>query len=165
MYSKWFIALFLFIGIQEMVVAQKSNKLIVATYNLRYNNPQDGINAWPNRVNLVKGLIQFHDWDIFGTQEVLYNQIQDLEALSEYGWIGVGRDDGSDDCPDMGSEDGLGVRLGVGTEDWPGSDVGDRVGRDDGSDDCPDMGSEDGLGVGLGVGTEDWPGSDVGERV
>jgi len=77
-----------------MMVAQKSNKLIVATYNLRYNNPQDGINAWPNRVNLVKGLIQFHDWDIFGTQEVLYNQIQDLEALSEYGWIGVGRDDG-----------------------------------------------------------------------
>jgi endonuclease/exonuclease/phosphatase family metal-dependent hydrolase len=94
MYNKCFIALFLFIGIQEMVVAQKSNKLIVATYNLRYNNPQDGINAWPNRVNLVKGLIQFHDWDIFGTQEVLYNQIQDLEALSEYGWIGVGRDDG-----------------------------------------------------------------------
>ena len=91
---KWSIALFLFISAQVMMVAQKSNKLIVATYNLRYNNPQDGINAWPNRVNLVKGLIQFHDWDVFGTQEVLYNQIQDLDALSEYGWIGVGRDDG-----------------------------------------------------------------------
>jgi hypothetical protein len=41
MHSKWFIALFLFIGIQEMMVAQKSNKLIVATYNLSFNNPQD----------------------------------------------------------------------------------------------------------------------------
>ena len=94
MYNICFIALFLFLGFQEIVVAQKADKLIVATYNLRYNNPQDGINAWPNRVNLVKGLIQFHDWDIYGTQEVLYNQIQDLEALAEYGWIGVGRDDG-----------------------------------------------------------------------
>lgn len=88
------ITLFLLFTCSISLFAQKSNKLIVATYNLRYNNPQDGINAWPNRVNLVKGLIRFHDWDLFGTQEVLYNQIQDLEAMSEFGWIGVGRDDG-----------------------------------------------------------------------
>jgi endonuclease/exonuclease/phosphatase family metal-dependent hydrolase len=88
------ITLSLLVSCSWSLIAQKSNKLIVATYNLRYNNPQDGINAWPNRVNLVKGLIRFHDWDIFGTQEVLYNQIQDLEALSEFGWVGAGRDDG-----------------------------------------------------------------------
>lgn len=89
-----FISLFVLTSYPLTMIGQKPDQLIVATYNLRYNNPQDGINAWPNRVNLVRGLIRFHEWDIFGTQEVLYNQIQDLEALSEFGWIGVGRDDG-----------------------------------------------------------------------
>jgi endonuclease/exonuclease/phosphatase family metal-dependent hydrolase len=88
------ISWFMVTGCPLLLIGQKSQPLSVATYNLRYDNPGDGINAWPHRVNQVKGLIRFHDWDIFGTQEVLYNQIQDLETLSEFGWIGVGRDDG-----------------------------------------------------------------------
>jgi endonuclease/exonuclease/phosphatase family metal-dependent hydrolase len=74
--------------------SQESAKLVVATYNLRYHNPKDGINAWPNRVPLVIGLIRFHEWDLFGTQEVLYDQIQDLASMSEFAYVGVGRDDG-----------------------------------------------------------------------
>jgi len=76
----------------SLIAAQEIN---VATYNIRFNNPSDGINAWPNRVDMVAGLLKFHEIDLFGLQESLYGQIQDIEAaLPEYGWIGTGRDDG-----------------------------------------------------------------------
>ena len=68
--------------------------LTVATYNLRYNNPNDGADAWPLRRAAVKALIRFHAFDVFGTQEGLHDQIQDLAALDEYGHVGAGRDDG-----------------------------------------------------------------------
>jgi endonuclease/exonuclease/phosphatase family metal-dependent hydrolase len=67
----------------------------VVSYNIRYNTPNDGENAWPNRVEMVNGLLQFHDPDIFGLQEALYEQILDVqEGLPEFEWFGVGRDDG-----------------------------------------------------------------------
>jgi endonuclease/exonuclease/phosphatase family metal-dependent hydrolase len=70
------------------------NELIVATYNVRYNNPNDGENAWPNRKEQVKALIRFYEFDIFGTQEGLINQLTDLAEMEEYAFTGVGRDDG-----------------------------------------------------------------------
>ena len=68
--------------------------LRVATYNLRYNNPGDGPNAWPNRREMVKSLVRYHNFDVFGTQEGLQSQLTDLAALSEYAFVGRGRDDG-----------------------------------------------------------------------
>lgn len=66
----------------------------VATYNLRLNTPNDGPNVWGLRRDAVKALIQYHEFDLFGTQEAQPEQIKDLEAMSEYGHEGVGRDDG-----------------------------------------------------------------------
>jgi endonuclease/exonuclease/phosphatase family metal-dependent hydrolase len=74
--------------------AQKKKEIRVATYNLRYDNPGDGINAWPNRKENVKALIRFHDFDIFGTQEGLVNQLKDLCEIPGYTYFGAGRDDG-----------------------------------------------------------------------
>ncbi|HKI89444.1 MAG TPA: endonuclease/exonuclease/phosphatase family protein [Draconibacterium sp.] len=72
-----------------------SQQLNIITYNIRYNNPDDGKNAWPNRIEMVSGLLRFHDPDIFGLQEALYEQINDVQKnLPEYEWFGVGRDDG-----------------------------------------------------------------------
>ncbi len=68
--------------------------LNVATYNLRYDTSQDGINAWPNRREAVKALIRYHDFDVFGTQEGLLHQLADLASTGEYAYVGVGRDDG-----------------------------------------------------------------------
>ncbi|HJV61867.1 MAG TPA: endonuclease/exonuclease/phosphatase family protein [Albitalea sp.] len=68
----------------------------VATYNLRLNLAQDGPNAWPHRRDAVKALIRYHGWDLFGTQEGLIDQIRDLESMSEYARVGVGRDDGAE---------------------------------------------------------------------
>jgi len=66
------------------------------SFNIRYDNPSDGLNAWENRKDLVAKTISFHDVDICGLQEVLDHQLQNLaELLPEYEWIGVGRDDGA----------------------------------------------------------------------
>jgi endonuclease/exonuclease/phosphatase family metal-dependent hydrolase len=78
----------------HVATAQDSLIINVATYNVRYNNPQDGINAWPNRREAVKALIRYHEFDVFGTQEGLADQIADLAGMSEYDHVGVGRDDG-----------------------------------------------------------------------
>lgn len=67
----------------------------VITYNIRFNNPDDGVNAWPNRSDQVAALLDFHDVDVFGLQEALIGQIEDLQAqMPKMKWIGVGRDDG-----------------------------------------------------------------------
>ena len=72
-----------------------AQNLRIITYNIRFNNPSDGINAWPNRSNQVGALLDFHQADIFGLQEALIGQIEDIQAqLPKMKWVGVGRDDG-----------------------------------------------------------------------
>lgn len=67
----------------------------IITYNIRFNNPDDGLNAWPNRSSQVSALLDFHQADIFGLQEALIGQIEDIQArLPQMKWVGVGRDDG-----------------------------------------------------------------------
>jgi endonuclease/exonuclease/phosphatase family metal-dependent hydrolase len=67
----------------------------VMSFNIRYDNPGDKENAWPNRKEMVAATIRFHKIDIAGLQEALSHQVKDLEKLlPEYGWFGVGRDDG-----------------------------------------------------------------------
>lgn len=72
-----------------------SQQMNIVSFNIRYNSPNDGINAWPNRIEMVTGLLGYHDPDIFGLQEALYEQITDIQKnIPEYEWFGVGRDDG-----------------------------------------------------------------------
>lgn len=69
----------------------------IATYNLRNDNRGDSIagNGWGQRCPYVANLCRFHGFDIFGTQEGKYHQLQDLKAaMPGYDYIGVGRDDG-----------------------------------------------------------------------
>ncbi len=74
--------------------SQKNTPIVVATYNVRYNTANDGINAWPNRKEDVKALIRFHEFDIFGTQEGLRMQLDGIAELQEFAFFGAGRDDG-----------------------------------------------------------------------
>ena len=60
------------------------------------DTPKDGDNAWPNRKEMVKGLIRFHDFDIFGTQEGFKHQLDNILELGNYAYIGAGRDDGKE---------------------------------------------------------------------
>jgi endonuclease/exonuclease/phosphatase family metal-dependent hydrolase len=82
-----------------LVVFSACNKqdglaLRVASYNLRMDTRADSLNAWSYRKDKVNALVRFHDWDIFGTQEGFLHQLQDICRMSEYAYIGAGRDDG-----------------------------------------------------------------------
>lgn len=68
----------------------------VMTFNIRYDNPRDSLNAWPNRAEMAAGFIKSESPDLLGMQEVLAHQYDFLDStLSEYGSIGVGRNDGA----------------------------------------------------------------------
>ncbi len=84
----------MFSFILNEVQNSNSNSLRVMTYNIRFDNPADGVHAWPNRKELVASVIRFHKADIIGVQEALEHQIQDLmELLPGYDWVGVGRNE------------------------------------------------------------------------
>lgn len=65
------------------------------TYNIRYDNPDDGVNAWDNRKEDVIALLKFHKADVFGLQEALYHQVTYVEDhMAGFDRVGVGRDNG-----------------------------------------------------------------------
>lgn len=71
--------------------------IIAASYNLRNANHNDSVNGngWGLRYPVIVGIVQYHGFDIFGTQECFIHQLEDMKkALSEYDYIGVGRDNG-----------------------------------------------------------------------
>jgi endonuclease/exonuclease/phosphatase family metal-dependent hydrolase len=69
--------------------------LRVMTFNLRYDNPNDGPNAWPHRRDWVAGLLRFHEPDAIGVQEAQAHMLAELDArLPGFARIGVGRADG-----------------------------------------------------------------------
>lgn len=70
----------------------------IVTFNIRYNEPRDGVNAWANRKTKVADVIRFHKADLVGVQEAQNNQLKDLETLlPDFAWCGAGRTDGKDD--------------------------------------------------------------------
>ena len=92
--KKIFFVLFLVVSVCMNIQAETFN---LATYNIRNANKGDSLagNGWGQRYPYIAKLIQFHDFDIFGTQEGKYNQLEDLKkALPGFDYIGVGREDG-----------------------------------------------------------------------
>jgi endonuclease/exonuclease/phosphatase family metal-dependent hydrolase len=71
--------------------------LNVISYNIRYDNPKDGINQWSSRKEKVYALLTKYDPDLLGVQEALNHQLKDIQAnLPQYDFIGAGRDDGKE---------------------------------------------------------------------
>jgi endonuclease/exonuclease/phosphatase family metal-dependent hydrolase len=71
-----------------------AGELRAGSFNLRFDTPQDGLDAWPLRRAAVLALIRRHHFDLLGTQEGLLHQVEAIEGLGEFGRVGVGRDDG-----------------------------------------------------------------------
>lgn len=72
--------------------------LRVMTFNIRYDNPDDGVNAWPNRRDRVAGLVRFHGADAVGVQEAEAHMLKQLDTLLPgFARVGVGRTDGRED--------------------------------------------------------------------
>ncbi len=56
----------------------------VATYNVRVDTEEDGSWRWEHRQDGVMALIDYHNWDILGVQEVMAHQAQALQQLKQY---------------------------------------------------------------------------------
>ena len=87
-----FIALF-----SILMLSAAAQEMLVGSYNIRYKNSGDSLNGnvWTKRCQVICDQVNFMNPFIFGTQEVLYGQLQDFLAnLDGYSYIGIGRDDG-----------------------------------------------------------------------
>lgn len=69
--------------------------LRMLTFNLRFDNPADGPNAWPLRREQVLNILEEGQWDVIGLQEALATQLDFImEQMPGYAAVGLGRDDG-----------------------------------------------------------------------
>lgn len=74
-----------------------SQDLTVASFNIRTDTQKDVAqgDGWKQRCPQVCRIVLSRDFDVFGAQEVRHNQLVDMcNALPEYNYVGVGRDDG-----------------------------------------------------------------------
>jgi len=72
--------------------------ITLMTYNIRYDNPNDGENIWENRKETLVNQIRFHEPDVMGTQEGLEHQIQFIDKkLKSYSYVGIARADVKED--------------------------------------------------------------------
>lgn len=92
--KKLFIALGLVLA---LAACRQETALKVGTYNIRNENPHDYQhgNGWDDRYPVLCAMLRYERPDIFGSQEVLVDQLHDMLAeLPDYDYVGVGRDDG-----------------------------------------------------------------------
>lgn len=90
---------FLSLALMLCLCLANAAELTMATFNLRNDNKGDDEagNGWAVRGPYCADMIRFHGFDIFGTQELKINQINDmLKRLPGYNYIGVARDDGKE---------------------------------------------------------------------
>lgn len=79
-------------------VTALSQELRVMSYNIRFDNPADGENAWGNRKAFLVSQIAYHAPDLVGTQEGLAHQLADMAGgLPQYAYFGKGRDAGENE--------------------------------------------------------------------
>lgn len=80
-----------------MSMTALAQQFTVGSFNVRFANPGDSGNLWEQRREAAANMIRFHQFDVFGVQEALKSQIDDLAGfLPEYANYGKGRDDGKD---------------------------------------------------------------------
>lgn len=76
---------------------QQQDPVRIMSYNIRYDNPGDGLNSWDHRKDRIANQIKFYEPDFVGIQEGLVHQVRFLEEqLPHMERIGVGRDDGKE---------------------------------------------------------------------
>ena len=74
----------------------------IMSFNIRYDNPNDGINVWQNRREYVAEIINKYQCDFVCMQEVTKNQLNDsIKNLRQYTFVARSRDadnESGDNC-------------------------------------------------------------------
>jgi endonuclease/exonuclease/phosphatase family metal-dependent hydrolase len=87
--------LVLFFSILVVSCQTKKESLKMITLNIRYDNPADGINAWPERKSIVVDFLKNENPALIGLQEALWQQYIFIDSmLTHYSSVAAGRDDG-----------------------------------------------------------------------
>lgn len=80
-----------------MHLQAQDHQIKVMSFNVRFDNPADGKNAWEYRLPIIKDYMEQEAPDIIGMQENLHHQNLDLlEIMPSYQYVGTGRDDGKE---------------------------------------------------------------------
>jgi len=73
----------------------QKTELKAASFNIHLA-PTPDFNAWQVRKSSVAELVRYHDFDVFGTQEGFFHQIEDITKIDDvYAYVAHGRDDGN----------------------------------------------------------------------
>ena len=89
---KEFLLVLILFTLQSFVSAFEIDAL---SFNIRFDNANDGDNAWPKRKAMVGEWVKSESPDVIGLQEALRHQIDDIKKVATaYCEYGVGRDDG-----------------------------------------------------------------------
>jgi len=86
---------YLLFFISSLFSSNVHDEITVISYNIRYDNPDDGVNRWDLRKEKVVSYLKESGSDVIGMQEVLDHQLNYLnKELKEFSYTGVGREDG-----------------------------------------------------------------------
>lgn len=89
----------------------------IMSFNIRYDNPNDGINVWQNRREYVAEIINKYQCDFVCMQEVTKNQLNDsIKNLRQYTFVARSRD--------ADNESGESVPIAFVTDKWKVLDLG-----------------------------------------
>lgn len=80
------------------LVCAAQSSLHIGQYNIRNNRNKDAENGngWEVRLQKICDVVNYESWDIWGSQEVYNDQLNDLiKGTDGYDYIGVGRNDGA----------------------------------------------------------------------
>jgi len=81
----------------------KAAALRIGTWNVRWDDPNDGAHRWERRVSRFLDRLRVWEPDVLGLQEPLRPQLDQIrQALPAYASVGVGRGDGQEEgefCP------------------------------------------------------------------
>lgn len=92
--KKIFLTISIFL-ISFSISAQIPDSITVISFNIRYDNPDDGMNGWMFRKEAVSRFINTEHPDVLGVQEALAGQMDFLNLYCfDYDHVGIGREDG-----------------------------------------------------------------------
>ncbi len=82
--------------------AKKADEMKVMSFNVRVGSANDGENSWESRKEAIPAMLADKAPVVFGVQEALSFQLDYItETSPQYKWVGVGRDDGSNEGEHM----------------------------------------------------------------
>ena len=78
-----------------MALNLNAQNLTVVSYNIRLDVTSDSLNRWDNRKDFLIGQLNFHEPQVFGIQEGLLHQLEEIKkGMPGYSYLGKGREDG-----------------------------------------------------------------------